>query len=91
MARSRNSVPRGVYSPTDLGKVAWVSLLCRIGIHRWIFDTQVVAAPDGTHTEIIHARCQRDGCTRYSAWNPVHHESTAAGPTAGETPPSVLA
>ena len=57
-----------------------MSFFCRIGLHRWSFSTQLLDEPGNRiHTEIISARCRRDGCTRYGAWSLVHREVRVAG------------
>ena len=57
-----------------------MSLFCRIGLHRWSFSTQFRNEPGRrVNTELISARCRREGCTRYGAWNLVHREAHAAG------------
>lgn len=54
--------------------------LCRIGMHRWSYSTQLLDEPDQeTQTEIILARCTRDGCARYGSWSLVHREARLAG------------
>ena len=57
-----------------------LSALCRIGIHRWSFSTQLLDEPGhGTHTEIVTARCRRERCCRFGTWSVVHRESRLAG------------
>lgn len=66
-----------------------MSTLCRIGIHRWSFSTQVREEPgEGGETEIIRVRCDRDDCARYGTWSVVHRETRArfAPYDAGESP-----
>ena len=64
-----------------------MSLFCRIGIHRWSFNTQLLDEPgDRVHTEIISARCRRNGCARYGAWSLVHREAHLAGASRQKSP-----
>lgn len=61
-----------------------MSLFCRIGLHRWSFNTQLRDEPGRrVYTELISARCSRDRCARYGSWNLVHREAHVAG-----TPPN---
>jgi hypothetical protein len=67
-----------------------MSFLCRIGLHRWSYSTQLLDEPgDRTHTEIILARCTRHGCARYGAWSLVHREAQVAGASAPDSPASL--
>ena len=67
-----------------------MSLFCRIGLHRWSFSTQLLDEPEQrTHTEIIRARCRRQGCARYGAWSIVHREARVVGPAASDSPVSL--
>ena len=55
-----------------------MSLFCRIGFHRWSFSTELLDEPrHHRRTEVIRARCRRDGCTRYNDWSLVHREAHA--------------
>ena len=74
-------------TPIDSESMVRMRFYCRIGLHRWEFNTQLVDEPGHhTYTEIIHARCTRDGCVRYSEWSPVHHETSVGGPAATDSP-----
>ena len=65
-------------------------LLCRIGLHRWTFSTDCVDDPwRKTHTEVIRARCSREGCVRYGAWSIVHREAHVADSTTPDSPASL--
>ena len=67
-----------------------MSFFCRIGLHRWSFSTQLLDKPGSRiHTEIISARCRRDGCTRYGVWSLVHQEAHLAGAAAPDSPMSL--
>jgi hypothetical protein len=64
-----------------------MSFLCRIGLHRWSFSTQLLDEPEHRgQTEITRARCRRHGCTRYGAWSLVHREAHVAGAAAPGSP-----
>ncbi len=55
-----------------------MSLFCRIGLHRWTFRSQFLdESEDRAETEIVWARCRREGCVRYGAWSLVHREALA--------------
>jgi hypothetical protein len=41
-------------------------LRCRLGLHRWEYDSSLVGER-GVELEVIRARC-RDGCARFGAW-----------------------
>ncbi len=57
-----------------------MSILCWIGIHRWSFSTDVCDEPEHcVRTELVSARCRREGCARYGAWSLVHQEAHFAG------------
>ena len=63
-----------------------MSLFCRIGLHRWSFNTQLRDEPGRhVHTELISARCRREGCSRYGAWNLVHREAHIASSEGHDT------
>jgi hypothetical protein len=49
-----------------------VSILCRLGIHRWAYQTHYDLRL-GVRREIISARCSRR-CPRYREWMIVHVE-----------------
>jgi hypothetical protein len=67
-----------------------MSLLCRIGLHRWSFNTEIVDEPEHrTHTEIVRARCTREGCVRYGAWSLVHREAQQMAPATPDSPISI--
>ena len=62
------------------GRVIVMSLFCRIGFHRWSFSSEFLDEPwrraqPNTRTEVIRARCRRDGCTRYGDWSLIHRET----------------
>ena len=64
--------------------------LCRIGLHRWSFSTQRLDGPGRRiHTEIVRARCRRDGCARYGSWSLVHREAHIVGPPGQDSPTSL--
>ena len=68
--------------PKQSDKETGMSFFCRIGLHRWSFRSQLLDEPGHrTHTEIVRARCARDGCCRYAAWSLVHRESSLPGST----------
>ena len=60
---------------------------CRIGLHRWSFSSQRLNEPGhGTHTEVVRARCRRDGCTRYGEWSLVHKEAHVQSSPGNDSP-----
>ena len=71
------SVLGAAYGAATSRKVG-AMLLCRIGVHRWSFDSRQVDDQDtSTHTEIVFARCRRKGC-RHGAWAVVNVDVYAA-------------
>jgi hypothetical protein len=61
-------------------------LLCEIGLHRWSFRTrQIDEKLSDTHTEVILARCRREGCRQYGQWIQVHAEAYPAARGFGGT------
>ncbi len=64
-----------------------MGFFCRIGIHHWSFSTQLLdERGHRTHTEIIRARCSRDGCAHYGTWSLVHRETYMPGAMGSDTP-----
>ncbi len=60
---------------------------CRVGLHRWSFSAQLLDEPGhSTHTEVIRARCTREGCARYGTWSLVHREAYPLAATGRDTP-----
>ena len=71
------SVLGAAYGAATSRKVG-AMLLCRIGVHRWSFESRQVDDQDtSTHTEIVFARCRRKGC-RHGAWAVVNVDVYAA-------------
>ncbi len=67
-----------------------MGFLCRIGLHRWSFNTEILHEPEhGSHTEIVSARCTREGCARYGAWTLVHREAQGGAPATPDSPISL--
>jgi len=53
-------------------------VLCRIGLHGWSFKSFYVAEQDfSAHTELVFARCRREGCAQ-GAWVLVNIDVYAA-------------
>ena len=53
-------------------------VLCRIGLHSWSFKSLQVDEQDfSTHTELVFARCRREGCA-HGAWVLVNIDVYAA-------------
>ena len=78
--------------PKQSDKETGMSFFCRIGLHRWSFSTQLLDEPGHrTHTEIVRARCARDGCCRYATWSLVHRESSLPGSITSRDAPARLA
>jgi hypothetical protein len=72
--------PRDVFVPNQYEGWWDMSFFCRFGLHRWSFNTQLLDEPGhSVHTELISARCRREGCIRYGAWSVIHREARGAG------------
>jgi hypothetical protein len=69
-----------------------MKILCRIGLHRWTFNTELLDE-SGRHVpmEVIHARCRRTGCVRYANWSLVHREAHGVAESAAQDSPVSLA
>jgi hypothetical protein len=67
-----------------------MSFFCRIGLHRWSFRSHLLDEPGHRiRTEIIRARCRRNGCTRFGTWRLVHREAHVRGSAKGDSPVSL--
>ena len=54
-----------------------MNVLCRIGMHRWMFKTVSVEA-DGGRAEAVYASCRRGSCRTFSEARLVHWEGLIA-------------
>ncbi len=67
-----------------------MGFLCRIGLHRWSFNTEILRESEhGSHIEIVSARCTREDCPRYGAWTLVHRETQGSAPATPDSPISI--
>ena len=63
-------------------------LRCRLGLHRWEYETSLVGEP-ASQIEVIQTRC-RDGCSRWGTWHVVesHPYPDQAAPRGAVDSPS---